>query len=32
MRRTIDKIRTGIALAAVGFSLVAWAVKEARKA
>ncbi len=31
MRRTLDKVRTGFALAAVGFSLVAWLVKEARK-
>jgi len=31
MRRTLDKIRTGYALVAIGLSLVGWAIKEARK-
>jgi hypothetical protein len=31
MRRALDKVRTGFALVAIGVSLVAWAVKEARR-
>ncbi len=31
MRRAIDTLRTGIALATVGLSLVAWLVVEARR-
>ncbi len=31
MRRALDRVRTGFALAAVGLSLVAWLMKDARK-
>lgn len=31
MRRALDKLRTGVAAVAIGFSLVAWLVKEARR-
>lgn len=31
MRRAFDKVRVGVTAVAIGFSLVAWLVKEARR-
>jgi hypothetical protein len=31
MRRAIDSVRVGVAAVAIGLSLVAWLVKEARR-